>query len=131
MKTPALPYVFEDEDGDVTIVAFKDIGCAGFLHLVDPVLYATDLRFPIYPWGTAPPDGLDLELFVARRLKVVFFAMYRQYTDEMLLYDLEVVDVGEYDFTVRVRFAVGEPSSHDRPSMGGPTFEYKRGEIFF
>ena len=128
---PPLPYEFEDDEGDVTIVAFEDLGLVGFLHLVDPSLYSADLRFPIYPWGKNPPKGIDLEFFVARRLKIVFFIMENQYTDEMLLYDLEIVDRTEYEFTVRVRFAVGEPSAADRPGVGGPLFGYKRGEIFF
>lgn len=130
---PPLPYDFDDDDGPITIVAFKDIGCVGFLHLVDPILYEVDIRLPIYPWGKEPPvaEDLDLEIFVARRLKIIFFIMYHQYVDEMLLYDLKVVDRGEYEFMVRVQFAVGEPSTTEAPSMGGPTFGYKRGEVFF
>lgn len=130
---PPLPYEFDDDDGPITIVAFREDAWFDWLHLVDTSCHEVDIRLPIYPWGKEPPvaENLDLELFVARRLRIIYFIMYHQYVDEMVLHNLEVVDRDEYEFVVRVQFATGEPATTEAPSMGGPTFGYKRGQIFF
>jgi len=128
---PNLPHTIEMDEGELEILTWTTIGAVGWIALVDPVLYEADLRLPTYPWGDTPPEDYELEFFVARRLKVIFFAMEGRYVEEMVIDHISVVERGEYNFTVRLRFAEGEPAMLSSPGAGGPSFGYRSGAIFF